>query len=292
MPPSEPRRSRRTKRPWTPRPRRGDPTSRASRRCARTTSSRRREDRGMCTLIGLWRSVPGYDLVVGMNRDEASSRPSDPPFVWDGTPVLIAPRDRQASGTWLGASGTGLVVALSNRRGKTSKTARSRGQLVLDALRQTSVAGADVFLQREVRDHEYNFWNLFVASRKELRFFRFDGELSMTRGHEGLNVLTNEGGNVTTDPKVQLVQGILAKVPPDRDEAVKALQGALRTHASGSGQVGLCVHGSGYGTVSSTILALSNADPGGSVLLDADGSPCAPPYGASHGAVRRLPWPV
>ena len=246
----------------------------------------------MCTLIGLWQSVPGYDLVVGMNRDEASSRPSDPPFVWDGTPVVVAPRDRQAGGTWIGASGTGLVAALSNRRGRTSKTARSRGQLVLDAVRQSGVAGADVFLQREVHEHEYNLWNLFVASRKDLRFFRFDGELSMTRGHEGLNVLTNEGGNVTTDPKVQLVQGILAKVPADRDEAMKALQGALRTHASGSGQVGLCVHGSGYGTVSSTILALSNADPGESVLLYADGSPCATPYRDYHEVVRRLPWPV
>src|SRR5881398_611710 len=170
MPPSETRRSRRTRRPWTPRPRRGERTSHASRKCARTTSSRKREDCGMCTLIGLWRSIPGYDLVVGMNRDEASSRPSDPPFVWDGTPVLVAPRDRQASGTWLGASGTGLVVALSNHRGKTSKTARSHGQLVLDALQQTSVAGADVFLQREFSDHAYNFRNTFDATLTALRF--------------------------------------------------------------------------------------------------------------------------
>ena len=245
----------------------------------------------MCTLIGLCRSVPGYDLVVGMNRDEASSRPSDPPFVWDGTPVLVAPRDRQASGTWLGASGTGLVVALSNRRGKTSKTARSRGQLVLDALRQTSVAGADVFLQREVRDHEYNFWNLFVASRKELRFFRFDGELSMTRGHEGLNVLTNEGGNVPTDPKVQFVQGLLAKISPDVDGVVRGLQGALRTHASGMGGVGLCIHGPIAGTVSSTILCLSDADRGENILLYADGPPCTTPYRDYRDTVRRLPMP-
>src|SRR5438552_1459862 len=292
MPPSEPRRSRRTKRPWTPRPRRGDPTSRASRRCARTTSSRRREDRGMCTLIGLWRSVPGYDLVVGMNRDEASSRPSDPPFVWDGTPVPIAPRDRQASGTWLGASGTGLVVALSNRRGRTSPSARSRGQLVLDALRQPSVSGVDVFVQREIRQHEYNYWNLLAASRKELRFFRYDGELAMNRGHEGLNVLTNEGGNVATDPKVQFIQGLLAKTPSRSvDEVIRALQGALRTHASGAGGVGLCVHFAGGGTVSRTRMALSNADPGENVLLYADGSPCTTPYRDYRKVIRQLPSP-
>src|SRR6267143_5075659 len=189
----------------------------------------------MCTLIGLWQAVPGYDVVVGMNRDESPGRPSDPPSVWEGTPVLVAPRDRLAGGTWIGASGTGLVVGLSNRRGRTSKTARSRGQLVLEALRQPSVAGVDVFLQREVREHEYNFWNLFSASRKDLRFFRYDGEISMNRGHEGLNVLTNEGGNVATDPKVQLIQGLLAKPSLDVEQMIPTLQRTLRTHAAGPG---------------------------------------------------------
>ncbi len=246
----------------------------------------------MCTLIAFWRSVPGYDVVLGMNRDESSMRPADPPAVLDGTPVIIAPRDRQAGGTWLGASGTGLVVALSNRRGATSPSARSRGQLVLDALRQPSVSGVDVFVQREVREHEYNYWNLVAASRKDLRFFRYDGEPAMNRGHEGLNVLTNEGGNVATDPKVQFIQGLLAKTPSRSiDEVIRALQGALRTHASGAGGVGLCVHFPGGGTVSSTILALSNADPGENVLLYADGSPCTTPYRDYHEVIRRLPSP-
>lgn len=242
----------------------------------------------MCTLIGFWRSVSGYDLVVGMNRDESITRPSDPPAVLPGTPVVVAPRDRQAGGTWIGASGTGLVVALSNRRGRASPTARSRGQLVLDALRQSSVAAVDVFLQREVREHEYNFWNLFVGSRKEVRFFRFDGELSMARGHEGLNVLTNEGGNAVTDPKVQLIQGLLAKAPGTSEDVVRSVQRTLRMNASG-GSPGLCVHGAGGGTVSSTILALSNADPGEHVLLYADGPPCTTPYRDYGEVIRRLP---
>ena len=66
---------------------------------------------------------------------------------------------------------------------------------------------------------------------------------------------------------------------------------ALRTHAAGPGQVGLCVHGPGYETVSSTILALSNADPGENLLLYADGSPCTTPYRDYREVVRRLPSP-
>jgi len=246
----------------------------------------------MCTLIALFRSVPGYDIVIGMNRDESSMRPADPPAIISETPVIVAPKDRLAGGTWLGASGTGLVVGLSNRRGRASTTARSRGQLVLEALRQSSVLAVDVLLQREVREHEYNFWNLVAVSRKELRFFRYDGELAVSRGHEGLNVLTNEGGNVATDPKVQLIQGLLAKAPPGSiQDVISALQRTLRTHASGADQVGLCVHFAGGGTVSSTLLALSNADPGQNILLYADGPPCTTPYRDYHEVIRRLPSP-
>src|SRR3989441_2333499 len=246
----------------------------------------------MCTLIAFWRSVPGNDLVIGMNRDESSMRPANPPSILEGTAVVVAPRVRQAGGTWLGGSGTGLVVALTNRRGRTSTTARSRGQLVLEALRQPSVPGIDVFLQQAVREHEYNFWNLLAASRKDLRFFRYDGESATTRGHEGLNVLTNEGGNVATDPKVQLVQGLLAKTTARSiEDVIRSLQSALRTHGSGAGGVGLCVHFQGGGTVSSTILALSNADPGENVLLYADGSPCSTPYRDYRDVIRALPSP-
>src|SRR3989442_9590915 len=244
----------------------------------------------MCTLIAFWRSVPGYGIVIGMNRDESSMRPADPPAVLDGTPMTVAPRDRQAGGTWLGGSGTGLVGALSNRRGRTSPSARSRGQLVLHALRQPSVSRVDVFLQREVRGHEYNYWKLLAASGKELRFFRYERELEMNRGHEGLNVLTNEGGNVATDPKVQFIQGLLAKTPSRSvDEVIHALQSALRTHASGAGGAAPCVHFAGGATVSSTIMALSNADPGENVLLYADGSPCTTPYRDFHELIRQLP---
>src|SRR5438552_6610692 len=95
----------------------------------------------MCTLIAFWRSVPGYDLVIGMNRDESAMRPADPPSILEGTPVIVAPRDRLAGGTCLGARGSGLVVALSNCRGRSSTSARSRGRLVFEALRQPSIPG-------------------------------------------------------------------------------------------------------------------------------------------------------
>ena len=265
--------------------------SRASRRYARTTSSNPPEAVPVCTLILLWHVVDSYDLVLGMNRDELTTRPAEPPAFLEGSPALVAPRDRQAGGTWIGASGNGLVLALSNRLGRTSTAARSRGLLLLDALRSPTVPAVDILLQRETQGREYNLFNLLAASRRELRFFRYDGAVSAKRGHEGVNVLTNEGGNVTGDPKTELVQDLLAKSPVRSiQDAVRTLQSALRTHAAGSGP-SLCNHGMGGGTVSSTILALSNADPGENVLLYADGAPCQTPYRDYHEVIRRLPGP-
>src|SRR5574340_1302939 len=114
----------------------------------------------MCTLILLWRAVDGYDLVVGMNRDESAMRPSEPPAFVEGTPAVVAPHDRQAGGSWIGVSGDGLLLALSNRRGRTSTTARSRGLLLLDALKSPSLPAADILIQRETQAHEYNLFNL------------------------------------------------------------------------------------------------------------------------------------
>ena len=245
----------------------------------------------MCTLILLWQTVDQYDLVLGMNRDELATRPADPPTFVDGSPAIVAPHDRQAGGTWIGASGNGLVMALSNRRGRNSTTARSRGLLLLDALRAPTLPAADLLLQRETQARAYNLFNLLAASRRELRFFRYDGQVSATRGHEGLNVLTNEGGNVTGDPKLELIQNLLAKSAlRSPQDAIRSLQSALRTHASGGG-VSLCNHATGGGTVSSTILALSNVDPGENLLLYADGAPCQTPYRDYQEVIRRLPSP-
>lgn len=243
----------------------------------------------MCSLILLWRVVDHYDIVLGMNRDESAMRPADPPAFVEGDPALVVPRDRQAGGAWIGASGSGLVMALSNRRGRTSTTARSRGLLLVEALKSPTIPAADIFLQRETQAHEYNFFNLLAATRQDLRFFRYDGQVSVTRGHEGLNILTNEGGNVAEDPKVELIQNLLAKAPTRAvQDAVRTLQSTLRMHGSGGG-VSLCNHAMGGGTVSSTILALSNVDAGENVLLYADGAPCQTPYRDYGTVVRRLP---
>ncbi|HEY4705252.1 MAG TPA: NRDE family protein [Thermoplasmata archaeon] len=232
----------------------------------------------MCTLVALYRTVPGYDIVLGMNRDEDRMRPAEPPQSLAGSPAIVAPRDARAGGTWIGVNEAGLVAALSNRRERTSTTARSRGQLMLDVLKLANVRAAEIAVQRAVSEHEYNFFNLMVATREEMRFLTYDGQVRMARGHDGLNVLTNAGGNAEGDEKLALIRSLGGALKfPDAAAATRWLEVTLRTHG-GAGTPALCNHGAGGGTVSSTMLALHNAAPEENVLLYADGSPCQAPY--------------
>jgi uncharacterized protein with NRDE domain len=242
----------------------------------------------MCTLIALHRTVPGYDMVIGMNRDEDRLRPAEPPQLLPGPPPLVAPRDARAGGTWLGVNQLGLFAALSNRRGKMSNTAKSRGLLVLEALKSPHVRAAQITLEREVAQHEYNFFNLVAATREEMRFFSYEDQLRMSRGHEGLNVMTNAGGNVEGDEKVATIRALVGESKWEGAEnAIRWLESTLRHHG-GAGSAALCVHLQGSGTVSSTILALHNADPGQHVLLYASGSPCENPYRDYSALLRQV----
>ena len=99
----------------------------------------------MCTLVvavSVWASAP---LVVAANRDEQLARPAAPPHVWarDDEPLIFAPRDLLAGGTWLGIRGA-MFVGITNRfMGRVPPPGpRSRGELVLDALAAGSVDAA------------------------------------------------------------------------------------------------------------------------------------------------------
>src|SRR5438445_790821 len=74
---------------------------------------------------------------------------------------------------------------------------------------------------------------------------------------------------------------------PRGGKALNWLESTLSPHG-GAGTAALCVHFPGGGTVSSTILALHNADPEQHVLLYANGSPCENPYRAYSHLLREL----
>lgn len=91
----------------------------------------------MCTLLLAWQVDPARPLIVAANRDEFRARPTAPARFWPEAPQLLAGRDLQAGGTWLGVTRQGRFAALTNVREPgvlPAPGAPSRGRLVVDFL--------------------------------------------------------------------------------------------------------------------------------------------------------------
>ena len=95
----------------------------------------------MCLIAWSWQPGERRTLLLAANRDEWLQRPAHPMHWWDspdeGLPPLLAGRDLQGGGTWLGLRREGLLAALTNVREAAPRDAArpSRGELPLRFLR-------------------------------------------------------------------------------------------------------------------------------------------------------------
>jgi uncharacterized protein with NRDE domain len=87
----------------------------------------------VCLLVLAWRCHPRYRLVLVGNRDEFHARPATALGWWQEQPQVLAGRDQQAGGAWLGASRAGRLGVVTNFRDPDAtppSAAPSRGELV------------------------------------------------------------------------------------------------------------------------------------------------------------------
>ncbi len=94
----------------------------------------------MCLIAFSHRQSMHYPLVLIANRDESYQRESAQAQFWTTDPDILAGRDLEKGGSWLGINRQGQFAAVTNLRdGLSAKTAnRSRGLLVSDFLRSES----------------------------------------------------------------------------------------------------------------------------------------------------------
>lgn len=123
----------------------------------------------MCLILVGWRAHPAWDLLIGANRDEFHARPSAAAHWWAGEPAVLAGRDLEAGGTWLGITAQGRFAAVTNVRdpGSRQADARSRGELAAEFLRGT--AAARVAAESVARRIGlWNGFNLLLGDGEEL----------------------------------------------------------------------------------------------------------------------------
>lgn len=202
----------------------------------------------MCVVALAWRVHPDWPLILVGNRDEFHERPSAALAAWDDGSGIVAGRDLQAGGTWLGAHGpSGRVVVVTNVRGAMPDPAKeSRGALVVDMLR-----GEGRFADPAAADLDrFNAFNLFAV----------DGEAHLLTNRPGARILSLEPGvhalaNEPIDrpcPRAERLRAALGAVV----DAGIAPDGLLDTLTATSDPA-LFLRGEVYGTRCSTLIAVA-----------------------------------
>ena len=127
--------------------------------------------RSMCLLTIAYQQHSQAPLIIASNRDEFYARPTLPMHWWQDAPIL-AGRDQQAMGTWLGLSNNGRFAAVTNYRQVTTNNSKqtallSRGSLVSDFLSsdQTSHQWSQTLVESGA---DFDGFNLLTYDGKQL----------------------------------------------------------------------------------------------------------------------------
>jgi uncharacterized protein with NRDE domain len=229
----------------------------------------------VCTIALIYRPGAALPLVVAANRDEALARPWAPPSLL--APGVLAGQDLRAGGTWMGATDRGFFAALTNIHAPVPGK-RSRGELVMLALRAGSAAAAEAALAGlDARD--FSPFNLLygAASGVRVAYGRPDAaRVTVETVAPGVRVLPN---GPLDAPEIAKVGRMRALLEPHAARPLPDLLGdvrrALGDHEGADPLRAICVHTPAYGTSSSTVLALAPERTLG--YWFAPGPPCVTP---------------
>ena len=231
----------------------------------------------MCLIYVAWRRHPRHRLVVAANRDEYHARPAAPAHWWDDAPGVLAGRDLEAGGTWLGITSGGRFAALTNYRSPSvyRADAPSRGALVSEFLAGNE--SAPEYLGRVAEEgHRYNGFSLLAMDGDTLAFGsnRTPGVARLEPGVFGLSnhLLDTPWPKVTAgkaelerlvaepDIRVADLLALLASRGPAGVEALRADTGSDlgRTRWRSS----RFILGGAYGTRTSTVVLLDTGGAG------------------------------
>jgi uncharacterized protein with NRDE domain len=144
----------------------------------------------MCLIFIALKNHSRYKLIVAANRDEFYKRGTEPASFWKDHPEILAGRDLEASGTWLGMTKSGRICMVTNFRDlrNINPNAPSRGKLVTDFL--LDKISAEAYLQKvETHAKKYNGFSLIAGTVDSLHYLSNykDGLILLNSGLFGLS---------------------------------------------------------------------------------------------------------
>ena len=224
----------------------------------------------MCTLLILRRPGHKWPLLLAANRDEIISRPWLPPDNhWPERPYVVAGKDEEAGGTWLGINKQGVGAAILNREGSLGPKdeKRTRGELVLEALDHSDAETAAYYLQA-IDCQSYRSFNLIIADNNNGFWLKStgSGKISSTALPTGLSMITSGELNDKNSPRLDFYfdKFLSAKTPDiDKDnwKTWQSLLASRRKEMESDPNQSMCiVTETGYGTVSSSIIAFPSQE--------------------------------
>ncbi len=244
----------------------------------------------MCTLVILRRPGHAWPVLIGANRDEFVHRPWKPPGRhWPDRAGVIAGLDVEAGGSWLGKNDDGVVAGILNRTGSLGPQAgkRSRGELVLDALDHADARDAAAALAR-IDGRAYRTFNLVIADARDAFLLchrgAAGGRIDVAPIGTGLSMITSLELNDTASPRIAgSLDRFRAAAPPDPDAGdwgdwSSLLADRSRHLPDDPGSALTIATDHGYGTVSSSLIALPESVERGTAWLFSAGAPDRAPW--------------
>ncbi|SDR42231.1 NRDE family protein [Natronobacterium texcoconense] len=249
----------------------------------------------MCTLTLAWQVFDDAPVAVAANRDERLERDSLSPGIYSEEPTVVAPQDAEAGGTWIGYNEFGVFAGITNRWIDHDLAGdRSRGLLVADVLEARSAGEAAAIVEDATAAAEYDGFHLVIADAEDAYCYQWDGDLEVTAFDPGVHVVVNVAVDDDADvpsaradaarAQAENARGVREELSVEKDESgepTETVEEWLERAGNvlGDHEYGVCIHGDGFGTRSSSLIAIGPEQSPPAVRYSyASGPPCRTEY--------------
>ncbi|MEM1132980.1 MAG: NRDE family protein [Pseudomonadota bacterium] len=231
----------------------------------------------MCVVALAWKAHPEWPLVLIGNRDEFHARPAAALAAWSDGSGILAGRDEQSGGTWLGVTEQGRLAVITNRRNPNGPDPDklSRGAIVTNTL----VKGIDVLNADQALTENYNGFSLLTVDQGQAWLVANQPEARKTDLTAGIYGLANADLDEPWPKTVRIKDQLNSWLSGESHEPETLLDG-LRSNDSPqvppekAENSPIFIHNAVYGTRCSTIVMV-NAQGHGQIVerrYDSEGS--------------------